>query len=397
MLHLQLSHFKCAISPLLTDMADAVVIGRGSEAESAALQAALSGLSDESFSRLRVCYEVPDRPRGPHVVVTDLIEVVTNTTRTNASHAWTRMQSEPDFNVNVIHIISFRFPGQRGRPSEVVNIPAALQIIMLLPGRTAAKVRVKAAVLLTRFLAGDLTLVGEVYGMAALQDYLQEHNPTHPLCTFRQAVTAGQTTSSSIDAAFTTALNTLAQITTRLENQPHVAQTHGVLEISRSRVSSSRQDELLSIGTKVDDTQLAVINAEGGPLHLSCFLQEQGVRDDLIRRLTPTFAAEVARRKLVQYDNTDRSSPLWIVWSLAAWRLYYTEADRELIVSVFEDPLTKQSIERLENSNQRKRAAAPITARRRQGPYRCPLQGSSSEATPRTIREYFSVPEMIEM
>ena len=73
--------------------------------------------------------------------------------------------------------------------------------------------------------------------------------------------------------------------------------------------------------------------------------------------------------------------------------MYYTEADRELIMSVFEDPLTTQNIERLANNTQRPRASAPMTvARRQQGPYSLPLQGSSSEATPRTIRQYFSVP-----
>lgn len=217
----------------------------------------------------------------------------------------------------------------------------------------------------------------------------------------------GASTTSSIDTTTTTAaaLNTMVQtfgdrlveqITTRM------ADNHGVLEITRSRgTSSRRQNELVSIGTKVDDTQLAVINAEGGPLHLSCFLQEQGVRHELIRRLTPTFAVEVARRKRAQFEHEGRISPLWIAWSLGAWRMYYTEADRELIMSVFEDPLTTQNIERLANNNQRPRASAPMTtaaaARRQQGPYSLPLQGSSSEATPRTIRQYFSVPPPIEM
>ena len=92
------------------------------------------------------------------------------------------------------HIETHRFPAQRGgRPSEIVDIPTALQIIMVLPGKTAAKVRVKASVLLTRLLAGDLTLVGEVYGMNELQSYLREHHPEHPLCAFRQSVDAGQT------------------------------------------------------------------------------------------------------------------------------------------------------------------------------------------------------------
>jgi hypothetical protein len=34
---------------------------------------------------------------------------------------------------------------------------------MLLPGKTAARFRLKAAVLTARFLAGDMALVGEIY------------------------------------------------------------------------------------------------------------------------------------------------------------------------------------------------------------------------------------------
>lgn len=138
-------------------------IGGGTDAESAALQTALSGLSNADFARLRVCYDVPGRPRGPHVSATELIEAVTKTTQTNASHAWTKIKTAGFLNKNGIHVATHRFPGQRGRPSEIVDIPTGLQIIMVLPGKTAAKVRVKASVLLTRFLAGDLTLVGEVY------------------------------------------------------------------------------------------------------------------------------------------------------------------------------------------------------------------------------------------
>ena len=89
--------------------------------------------------------------------------------------------------VSNLHYTSHRFPGQRGRPSEVVDIPSALQIIMLLPGKTAARVRVKASYLLTRFLAGDLRLISEIYGMNELQEVLKENDPTHDLCAFRQA------------------------------------------------------------------------------------------------------------------------------------------------------------------------------------------------------------------
>lgn len=169
-------------------------IGGGTDAESAALQTALAGLAETDFARLRVCYEVPGRPRGPHVSATELIEAIMRTGHSNASHIWSKLKTEGFLNVSGRHIETFRFPGQRGgRPSEVIDIPTALQIIMVLPGKTAAQVRVKASVLLTRFLAGDLTLVSEVYGMNELQSYLREHHPEHPLCAFRQAVEAGQT------------------------------------------------------------------------------------------------------------------------------------------------------------------------------------------------------------
>jgi hypothetical protein len=170
------------------------LIGGGTDVESAALQTALSGLSDADFARLRACYEVPGRPRGPHVSATELIHAITKTGQSNASRTWSKLKTDGFLNTSPRYAETHRFPGQRGgRPSEVVDIPTALQIIMVLPGKTAAKVRVKASVLLTRFLAGDLTLVSEVYGMNELQSYLREHHPEHPLCTFRQSVEAGQT------------------------------------------------------------------------------------------------------------------------------------------------------------------------------------------------------------
>jgi hypothetical protein len=162
-----------------------------------------------------------------------------------------------------------------------------------------------------------------------------------------------------------------------------------VLEITRSGVSST-SEKLRSIGTPIDDSQLAVVAAEGGPLHLSVFLQELGVHRTLIRRLTPTFAAEVGRRKLEQWHGLhgDRP-PLWIAWSLAAWRLYYTEADRELMCAVFDDPLTKQGLERLRTSCQPPRSDAPAIVRTRTGPYSRVLQGSSSSVSGESLQRFF--------
>jgi prophage antirepressor-like protein len=136
-----------------------------------------------------------------------------------------------------------------------------------------------------------------------------------------------------------------------------LAQTHGVLEITRSSAGAATtfaQRNLLSMGTKVTDATLPVIEAEGGPLHVSNFLEEMGVRADVIRRLTPTFAQEVNRRKVAAANGgVGARGPLWIAWSQGSWRHYHTEADRDLLWEVFSDPLTSQNIEKLESEKRK--------------------------------------------
>lgn len=377
-------------------------IGGGTAAESQALETALSALSDADFSGLRVCYEVPGRPRGPHVSATELIEAIMKTGQANASRTWSRLKNEGFLNMSGRHVETLRMPGQRGgRLSEVVDVPTALQIIMVLPGKTAARVRVKASVLLTRYLAGDLTLVSQVYGLHELQSYLREHHPEHPLCAFRQSVEAGQTREPSEDRSLpsSAALDSLIEarvqaivdaavagalemalprmMAATLEQQ---AQRHGVLEITRSSHSRA-EGQLLSLGTKVGESTLKLVALEGGALHLSVFLDEKGVQPDVVRRLLPTFATEVKRRKLAQHTG---EGPLWIAWSQGAWRPLYTEADRPLISEVFEDPLTQQTLEALQASARPARALPPVAdgrGRSRAGPYGRLLRGSSGEVT----------------
>ena len=176
------------------------MIGQGTDAESAALGTALSAIADGAFKKLHVEFVVPGRPCVSHVSATKLIEAVVKTGQANASHMWARLKEEGFLEAPGRHVVSHRMPGQRGgRASDFVDVPTALQIIMALPGKTAAKVRVKASVLLTRFLAGDLTLVGEVYGMDELQRYLREHHPEHLLCAVRQSVEAGQTQAEELE------------------------------------------------------------------------------------------------------------------------------------------------------------------------------------------------------
>jgi len=191
-----------------------------------------------------------------------------------------------------------------------------------------------------------------------------------------------------VDAAISQALETAIPrvLAAALRQQ---AERHGVLEITRSNHSEAER-HLLNIGTKVDDSNLNLIAIEGGPLHLSVFLGEKGVQTDILRRLNPTFSAEVKRRKLAQHTG---EGPLWIAWSQGSWRPLYTEADRELISEVFEDPLTKQNIEMLRNTLQPPRVLPPVNSgqlKRRRGPYSRPVRGTTGEVTRETLDLFFA-------
>ncbi len=118
------------------------------------LEQALDALSLRDFEAggMRVTNEVPGKPGRPHVAAQDVIKIVTQTKPKNASKAWNKLKLEhPESSTDSR---TFRFPGQRGSATEVVDIPTALRIIMVLPGQAAAKVRLKASVLLVRFLGG---------------------------------------------------------------------------------------------------------------------------------------------------------------------------------------------------------------------------------------------------
>ena len=59
----------------------------------------------------------------------------------------------------------------------VTDAEGITQIIMLLPGASAARVRLSAANVVVRYLGGDLSLVREVMQNNRLQDHLE---PEHP-------------------------------------------------------------------------------------------------------------------------------------------------------------------------------------------------------------------------
>ena len=118
------------------------------------LEQTLDSLSLQDFEAggIRVTSDVSEKPGQPHVAVQDIVQIATQTTRQNAQQQWTKLKhAHPEI---ASATSTFRFPGQRGRDAEVVDIATALRIMMVMPGQAASKVRLKASVILVRFLGG---------------------------------------------------------------------------------------------------------------------------------------------------------------------------------------------------------------------------------------------------
>ena len=71
----------------------------------------------------------------------------------------------------------FRFLGRGQRDTPVVDVRGIVEIVMLLPGRHAARLRRQTAELLCRYPAGDLTLVDEVCRIRGFQEELAVAKP----------------------------------------------------------------------------------------------------------------------------------------------------------------------------------------------------------------------------
>jgi hypothetical protein len=84
----------------------------------------------------------------------------------------------------------FKFPGRRQRETPVANIRGAVELVLLLPGHHAARIRRQAASLLVRYLGGDGSLVDEVCRLRGFQEELAVQNPEDPRRVFGEAVEA---------------------------------------------------------------------------------------------------------------------------------------------------------------------------------------------------------------
>ena len=142
------------------------------------LMASLTQLNEHAVQQIRKTAETP-----PRLSVIDLVAAVTGFTPHAAANAVLRLKAAyPEVSSLDGH---FRFGGRGQRDTPVTDARGAIELLMLLPGKTAATARGCAANVVVRYLGGDVTLVQELMAHRQVQSEL---DPEHPASIFGQSV-----------------------------------------------------------------------------------------------------------------------------------------------------------------------------------------------------------------
>jgi hypothetical protein len=134
------------------------------------VMAGLQEMNDGTVRQIRKTAEDP-----PRVAVYDVLQAVTGCSSQNCSVVYQRLlQGYPDV---LTGCSNFKFSGQGQRETPVADARGVVEIIMVLPGRAAARVRKAAADVMVRYLGGDPGLVEEIAANRLSQEQLDQDDP----------------------------------------------------------------------------------------------------------------------------------------------------------------------------------------------------------------------------
>ena len=155
-----------------------------------ALALQLSELLGREVGPIRKTDEQP-----PRISVIDVIALVTGKAARKAANDLSFVKERyPEVAEG---IGPHRFPGRRQRDTPVCGARALVELILLLPGKQASKIRKAAAALLVQYLGGDTSLIPEICRARGLQDELAVRSPQHPARVFGEDVEAGGVTNAA--------------------------------------------------------------------------------------------------------------------------------------------------------------------------------------------------------
>ena len=178
-----------------------------------------------------------------------------------------------------------RFPGRRQRDTPVCGARALVELILLLPGKQASKIRKAAAALLVQYLGGDTSLVPEICRARGLQDELAVRSPQHPARVFGEDVEAGGVT-NAVDAC--------EQVVGRLLPSLLEKCTETLTEALSEKLTL-HIDERFAAFEKLHRARggpYALPDADPRPLSIAHFLKERA--EPVPRNFAPTFGTLVA-------------------------------------------------------------------------------------------------------
>jgi len=131
------------------------------------------------------------------------------------------------------------------------------------------------------------------------------------------------------------------------------ARASGVIEITRqagtSAAHQAEQALLLERGLKIPCTPegISLFQEVGNLLPVSTFLEgrlELG-QQCVISHFSPPFSKELKKRKLLNALMMQEKP--WIAWCQGAWRIQYTERDREMMDALYDETPWKQKMEKM--------------------------------------------------
>jgi len=101
-----------------------------------------------------------------YLSVRDLIMVLCDKDVNQAGEVWRRLDDDRKSELQA-SCLTFKFSGRGQQEQPVITFQGAMKLMMALPGENAKKLRTKAAEILTRYFAGDKTLLREIEANAA--------------------------------------------------------------------------------------------------------------------------------------------------------------------------------------------------------------------------------------
>jgi len=195
-----------------------------------------------------------------------------------------------------------------------------VEIVMLLPGRQAARVRRHAAELLVRYLDGDRALVDEVCRDRGFQEALAVRAPEDPRRLFGADVEASTTPSSELARLFST-------MDQRLTSQEKLlASIHERLEQDRQRVNLNVRSP--KRGSPYQPPIARSLTGAGQPYPVARFLDAKEREDsswkDVRQSFAPAFSmlVQVLKKKKLKEES---GSAVYVEQNHRPQLLYTTE------------------------------------------------------------------------